>query len=130
MFTVDAFPAREFNGKVKAVYPKAVIQDNVVNYDVVVQIISPFKNKLRPDMTANVVIFLETRKDVLAIPTTCVQRISGRNVTFVLKDDTQESREIKIGWRDRGWVEVAAGLREGETVLLTSNTRKQAGEEP
>jgi putative ABC transport system ATP-binding protein len=34
-FTVDSFPDREFNATVQAIYPKAVIMDNVVYYDVV-----------------------------------------------------------------------------------------------
>ena len=38
-FTVDAFPGREFPGRVTAVYPKAVIQDNVVNYVAVIEIL-------------------------------------------------------------------------------------------
>ena len=59
VFTVDAFPGTEFEGQVSAIYPKAVIQDNVVNYDVVVDIQTPYHGRLRPEMTASVTIFLE-----------------------------------------------------------------------
>ena len=38
-FTVDTFPDREFTGRVSAIYPNAVIQENVVNYDVVIEIL-------------------------------------------------------------------------------------------
>jgi len=118
VFTVDAFPADEFEGKVTAIYPKAVIQDNVVNYDVVVDITTPCKDMLRPEMTANVTILLETRKDVLALPAKAVHRVHGKNVAYVLSHGQAEERAVKIGWKDNGWVEVAAGLQEGETVLL------------
>lgn len=37
-FTVDAYPDKVFEGKVEAIYPQAVIQDNVVNYPVIVRI--------------------------------------------------------------------------------------------
>ena len=57
-FTVDTFPNRQFEGRVSAIYPKAVIQDNVVNYDVVVSITSPYENLLRPEMTTNVTIYV------------------------------------------------------------------------
>jgi len=120
VFTVDAFPADEFEGKVTAIYPKAVIQDNVVNYDVVVDITTPYRNKLRPEMTANVTVFLETRKGVLAVPAKAVRRVRGKNVVYVLSGGRPEERAIKIGWKDGGRVEVAAGLQEGETVLLTA----------
>jgi macrolide-specific efflux system membrane fusion protein len=118
VFTVDAFPADEFEGKVTAIYPKAVIQDNVVNYDVVVDITTPYRGRLRPEMTTNVTILLETRKDVLAVPAKTVHRVHGKNVAYVLTGGQPEEREIKIGWKDKRWVEVATGLQEGETVLL------------
>jgi multidrug efflux pump subunit AcrA (membrane-fusion protein) len=118
LFTVDAFPAVEFEGKVSAIYPKAVIQDNVVNYDVVVDIETPYHGMLRPEMTASVTIFLEKRDGVLSVPAKAVQRESGRTVVYVLADGRLEPREIKAGWRDGQWIEVASGLEEGETVLL------------
>lgn len=118
VFTVDAFPATDFEGTVSAIYPKAVIQDNVVNYDVVVDIETPYHGRLRPEMTANVTIFLEQRKGVLAVPAKAVKRQRGKSVVYVLTDGRQESREIKVGWRDGQWIEVASGLQEGETVLL------------
>ena len=37
-FTVDAFPDRIFHGEVEAIQPQAVIQDNVVTYDVIIGI--------------------------------------------------------------------------------------------
>ncbi len=119
VFTVDAFPASEFTGKVTAIYPKAVIQENVVNYDVVIEIARPYDGLLRPEMTASVTIFLENREQVLAVPTKAVRRERGRNVVYVATDDgAPQPREIKVGWRDGAWVEVAQGLNEGETVLM------------
>ena len=118
VFTVDAFPAAEFEGKVSAIYPKAVIQDNVVNYDVVVDIETPFHGLLRPEMTASVTILLESREGVLAVPAKAVQRERGKTVVYVLADGRAEPRQIKAGWRDGQWIEVASGLQEGETVLL------------
>jgi len=118
VFTVDTFPAMDFEGKASAIYPKAVIQDNVVNYDVVVDIETSYYGLLRPEMTASVTIFLERRENVLAIPAKAVQRERGKNVVYVTADDRTEPREIKVGWRDGQWIEVASGLEEGETVLL------------
>jgi multidrug efflux pump subunit AcrA (membrane-fusion protein) len=118
IFTVDAFPGTEFEGTVSAIYPKAVIQDNVVNYDVVVDIETPYHGLLRPEMTASVTIFLEKREGVLAVPAKAVQRERGRTVVYVDADGGAEPREIKAGWRDGQWIEVASGLQEGETVFL------------
>ncbi len=117
-FTVDAFPAHEFEGRVSAIYPKAIIQDNVVNYDVVVDVETPYHGLLRPEMTASVTIFLDQRQGVLAIPTRAVRRERGKTTVYVHENGRTQPRDVKLGWRDGAWVEVAAGLQEGETILL------------
>ena len=117
LFTVDAFPDKEFAGEVTAIYPKAVIQDNVVNYDVVVDIRTPYDGLLRPDMTASVMILLETRRGVLAVPEQAVKRERGKTVIYVSADRV-EARPVKVGWRDGSWVEITSGIEEGQTVLL------------
>jgi HlyD family secretion protein len=117
-FTVDSFPAREFEGRIVAIYPKAVIQENVVNYDVVIQITTPYDGLLRPEMTASVTINLEARQNVLAVPASAVKRQRGKNVVYILSKGRPEPREVKIGWKDNQWVEIAGGLSEGQAVLL------------
>jgi len=124
VFEVDAFPDREFSGEVAAIYPKAVIQDNVVNYDVVVSIRTDYEGLLRPEMTANVTIYLEARKGVLAVPARAVRRERGRSLLYVLADGRSEARPVTLGWREGPWVEVVKGVGEGQTVLLQSPGRK------
>ena len=119
-FTVDSFPSREFAGKVVAIYPKALIQENVVNYDVVVEITDPYDGLLRPDMTASVTIFLEARENVLALPVKAVKRERGKSIVYVMSGGTPQPREVKVGWKDTQWVEIVSGLDEGQTVLLES----------
>ena len=128
VFTVDAFPSREFTGKVVAIYPKAVIQENVVNYDVVVDITDKYDGLLRPDMTASVTIFQETHQNVLTVPAKAVKRERGKNVVRILVNGKTEPREIKVGWKDAQWVEVLSGLEEGQTVLVETSTPKPAQE--
>jgi len=117
VFVVDAFPAREFHAKVMAIYPKAIIQDNVVKYIAALEIKSPYEGYLRPEMTTTVDILLEPRS-VLAIPSRAVKRESGRNVVYVPGENGPELREIKIGWKSGPWTEVVSGLAEGQEVLL------------
>jgi macrolide-specific efflux system membrane fusion protein len=91
----------------------------------VVDIETPYVGRLRPEMTANVTIFLEQRDDVLAVPSKVVRRERGKNVAYVLADGRAVPREIKVGWRDGQWIEVASGLEEGETVLLEAPSQNQ-----
>ncbi|HBE41486.1 MAG TPA: efflux RND transporter periplasmic adaptor subunit [Bacteroidales bacterium] len=118
VFTVDTYSDTDFKGTVTAIYPKAVIQDNVVNYIVVVEI-NDFRDKIiRPEMTATVTIFLETRKNVVAVPNKAIIRERGERFVTVIENNSQVSRKIKPGWSDGTYTEVIEGLNEGETVLL------------
>jgi len=117
-FTVDTYSDTDFKGRVTAIYPKAVIQDNVVNYIVVVEI-NDFQDKiLRPEMTATVTIYLETRKNVIAVPNKAIIRERGERFVTVIENNSQVSRKIKPGWSDASYTEIIEGLNEGETVLL------------
>jgi len=123
-FMVDAFPAKEFQGKVVAIYPKAIIQDNVVKYVAAIEINSEYEGFLRPEMTTNVNILLEP-SNVLAVPSKAVKRESGRNVVYVPGENGPEIREIKIGWKSGPWAEVVSGLSEGQEVLLDAPNQEQ-----
>jgi len=118
IFTVDTYPDTEFDGEVTAIYPKAVIQDNVVNYVATLKITDHKDKTLRPEMTVNVTIQLETRKDVLTIPLNAIQRERGERVVTVLEGEKQVSRKVKTGWTSNGLIEIISGLQEGETIII------------
>jgi HlyD family secretion protein len=115
-FTVDAFPARDFEGRVTAIYPTATIQDNVVKYVVALEVQGDSTDVLRPEMTATVRIALESRS-ALAVPTRAIRRDGGQSVVFLHTGRTTEHRVVRLGWRDGPWAEVVEGLNEGDEIL-------------
>jgi HlyD family secretion protein len=66
-FSVDAFPYRTFHGKVSQIRYGAITNQNVINYDCVVEV-NNSDQKLLPGMTANVSVVIAERNDVLKIP--------------------------------------------------------------
>jgi HlyD family secretion protein len=66
-FTVDAFPQTTFRGKVTEIRNAPITIQNVVTYDVVIQVKNP-ELKLRPGMTANASVLVAHRDNVLKIP--------------------------------------------------------------
>jgi HlyD family secretion protein len=66
-FNVDAYPEREFRGKVSQIRLNATVNQNVVTYPVIVEVSNPDRS-LRPTMTANVSIEVARVRDVLRIP--------------------------------------------------------------
>ena len=124
-FTVDAFPADDFTGRVAAIYPTATIQDNVVKYIVTATIENDRAARLRPEMTAAVRIQLEKRV-VLAVPARAIRREGGRNVVTVLVGDRRETRGVRVGWRDGAWIEIVDGLSAGTRVLVNGTSTPEA----
>jgi HlyD family secretion protein len=61
-FTVDTYGDHEFDGRVTAVYPKAEIRDNVVNYVTVLTFDPPRDRTLRPEMTTTVLVDIGARE--------------------------------------------------------------------
>ncbi|PTX95499.1 efflux RND transporter periplasmic adaptor subunit [Opitutus sp. ER46] len=120
-FTVDTYGEEEFAGVVTAIYPKAEIRDNVVNYITVVRFEPPAGRVLRPEMTATVRVTITGRANALALPARAV----GWNgeqafVQVVRADGTTEPRTIGVGARDAEYVEITTGLQEGERVLAST----------
>ncbi|HSD12244.1 MAG TPA: efflux RND transporter periplasmic adaptor subunit, partial [Patescibacteria group bacterium] len=66
-FNVDAYPDRDFRGRVSQIRLNATVNQNVVTYPVVVEVGNPDLT-LRPSMTANVSIEVARARDVLRIP--------------------------------------------------------------
>jgi HlyD family secretion protein len=66
-FTVDAYPERNFQGKVSEIRNAPLIVQNVVTYDVVI-LVDNKELKLKPGMTANVSVLIAHKDGVLRIP--------------------------------------------------------------
>ena len=66
-FTVDAYPERTFRGRVSEVRNAPTTIQNVVTYDVVIQVGNK-EFKLKPGMTANVSVLIAHKEGVLKIP--------------------------------------------------------------
>lgn len=84
-FTVDAYPARRFRGKVYQVRNAPTVVQNVVTYAAVVRI----DNKdllLKPGMTANVQFLVSRKEDVLTIPNMALR--------FRPPDERSEAQEL------------------------------------
>jgi HlyD family secretion protein len=71
-FTVDAFPGRDFDGKIQQMRLNPVNVQNVVTYNVVIDVSNP-EQKLKPGMTANLTITIDERNNVLKVPNSALR---------------------------------------------------------
>ena len=71
-FTVDAFPGKDFDGKIQQMRLNPTNVQNVVTYNVVMDVNNP-EQKLKPGMTANLVITIDERNNVLKVPNSALR---------------------------------------------------------
>jgi HlyD family secretion protein len=71
-FSVDAFPGKEFDGKIEQMRLNPVNVQNVVTYNVVIDVENP-DQKLKPGMTANLTITIDERNNVLKVPNSALR---------------------------------------------------------
>lgn len=117
-YTVDAFRDQVFKGYVDRIYPEPEIRDNIVYYRTLVKVTKEEAQWLRPEMTTQCKIVVETKNDVLAVPNTALKWVSNRQVCFVVTDPEIEPREVSptLGLVGLEMSEILEGLSEGDVV--------------
>lgn len=136
-FRVDAFPDTEYTGAVRQVRLNATTAQNVVTYNVVVNVANP-DLALMPGMTANLRVLVETRPDVLRVPTTALRfRPQAGNVVegagkprgaavYRLVDGKPERVTVKTGISDKAFTQIVAGkLKQGDVVIVADLAAKK-----
>jgi HlyD family secretion protein len=71
-FSVDAFPGKVFDGKIQQMRLNPQNVQNVVTYNVVIDVSNP-EQKLKPGMTANLMITIDERNNVLKVPNSALR---------------------------------------------------------
>ena len=118
LFTVEAYPANEFEGHVKQIAPKGSIISGVVNFEVMIDIDSPV-GRLKPDMTANVSIRTAER-EAFVLPNEAIQRDGFERFVFVDRDGELVRRSVTVGTREAGFTEIRQGIGPSDRVVILS----------
>ena len=114
----DAFPGQEIDGTITRISPVAQTSGGTTTFPLTVSFQPPPAVELRPGMNASVSIQTAVRQNVLLIPEAALRTVGQRTFVTVVTGGTQQEREIKVGLRSGGQVEVASGLAEGDRVVL------------
>lgn len=116
-FTVDTYPGKVFTGVVSLVSAKANIQQNVVYYNVTVDV-DGGGDVLKPTMTARVSIHIAEREAALTLPLTAVKTNNGQQYVMVLKQGKTQNVTVTTGLSSEEKIEILTGLAEGDEVFI------------
>ncbi|WP_459162041.1 efflux RND transporter periplasmic adaptor subunit [Bradyrhizobium japonicum] len=114
-----SFPGRSFTGTIAVVYPQVNRDTRTVR--VRIELANP-DAVLLPDMYVDADIDTADAAPVLAIQDSAVLDTGSRQAVLVDKGEGRfEPREVKLGRRGGGYVEVRQGLADGEAVVTSAN---------
>jgi HlyD family secretion protein len=132
-FTVEAYPDQTFCGQIYQVRRAPITVQNVVTYDVVVNVDNP-DLKLLPGMTANMRIITDERDKVVRVPMQALKfspggfggkggsaatKPGGGTRVWVLRDGKPVRVPITVGLDDGTYAEVVQGdLKPGDQVVV------------
>lgn len=122
-FTVLGAPDKRFDGELKSILPTPEKINDAIFYYARFEVPNP-QQLLKLQMTAQVKIELESRKNVLLLPLSALgNEIDAQTYNVsVLKDGKEEECQVKIGARNDVYIEIISGLNDGDEVITSSNS--------
>ena len=134
-FTVDAYPRRRFNGKVRLVRLQPTTVQNVVTYTTIIDVPND-DGQLKPGMTSTVSIETARADDVLRVPASALRFVPTESLmkefgpstsrgtarreqtVWRLLNGRLEKLPVRIGVSDGANVEIVSdGLAEGASII-------------
>ncbi len=116
--TLDAYPNKEFEGHAIFVSPVAELDSNdLATYKVIIAV-EDVEEPLLSDMFGSAELVSEEVRDVLMISNTAVTNKNGKKIVIVKTSNGFEEKEISTGFTNGKKVEITAGLKLGEEIVI------------
>ena len=117
---VEAVAGLKLVGRLDRIAPQATIKNGIKGFATRIIVKNDGKSGVRPGMTANLTIPLESADNVLAVPLAAVFTDQGDRFVYAKDGDKFTRVPILIGVSDYEFAEVTKGLEGGETVSLVT----------
>ena len=113
------YPGREFTGQVGVIYPQ--LNKDTRTARVRIELANP-DAALLPDMYVDAEIDTGGALAVLAVPDNAILDTGSRQSVLIDKGQGRfEPREVKLGRRGGGYVEIREGISEGDAIVVAAN---------
>lgn len=118
--SLDAYPGERFTGEIFAINPRL---DEVGRSQAIRAHISNSEGRLSPGQFVRVSVILAERPNALVIPEEAIMPMGERLLVNLIVAGKVELREVKLGKRQAGKVEIVEGLQ-GDESLISAGWQK------
>ena len=116
---LDAFADRSFPGHVRRIAPYVLDQERQARtVEIEAEFDDPEDGRLLPGYSADVEVILDSRDDVLRVPSAVIHD-GNRVFVYDAASGTIADREVGIGIANWEFAEITSGLNEGDRVVST-----------
>ena len=128
--TTYASPDVKIPGVLETISPISTTDQGVVLFPITIRL-EPGDQRLRGGLSANALIEVSSRENVLLVPNRAIRREGDERVVYVRADgDELERRVVAVGVRDSEVSEILSGVSEGEEVAVPSRAGGSIGGGP
>jgi membrane fusion protein (multidrug efflux system) len=121
---VDAFPGREFVGKVSIVFPSLEEKTRSLTVEA---LIPNGQDELKPGLFAKVRLYTGDEQDTVLVPVTSLLYEGDRVRLYVIEGTTARERAVKLGNKYGEFMEISSGLKAGEMVVVAGQQNLSEG---
>jgi RND family efflux transporter MFP subunit len=115
--SVEAYPGRVFAGQVTRVSPAVEVQTRSLALE---GRVANADGRLRPGFFAKGAVLTKKDAGVAFVPAEAVVYFVGISKVFVVANGKVEERVVRPGARQGAWVEIAEGVKPGDTVAVSN----------
>jgi membrane fusion protein (multidrug efflux system) len=123
-FTVDAFPGREFRGRLKTIYPSLEEKTRSLQLEAV---LTNSDQSLKPGLFARVTLYTGPARGTVVAPITALLYDNATTKLFVVEGERAKEREVKLGRKYGEFMEITEGLKEKEIVVTVGQNNLMEG---
>ena len=115
--SVEAYPGRNFAGQVTRVSPAVEVQTRSLSLE---GRVGNVDGRLRPGFFTKGQVLTRRDAGVAFVPAEAVVYFVGISKVFVVGNGKVEERLVKAGTRQGAWVEIAEGVKPGDTLAVSN----------
>ena len=126
IITLDAFPGREFSGRVKEIHNYTQNVNGVVTLPVIVKL-DQVEKQFKPGFSALLEIIVGKAEGKLLVPISAILDRKGQQMVVKVVDNKPVFTPVKAGFSDGVYTVIEEGLAEGEEIVINVYEFAKAG---
>ncbi len=119
--TFDSITDKTFTGTVSSIDTVGAVSSGVTSYPIAISL-DVDNNSLFPNMAATAKIVVDTRDQVLVVPSSAIKTTNGQTTVQTYNNQTLATIEIESGLTDGSYTEIISGLNEGDVIITSTST--------